>query len=760
MKTSEKALEWVRDAVIVAALFAAPLLWGFTPGISAIAYQSAGLAVTCCLMAIGFLAYLAQALLFRRELRWVRTPLNLPLLLLIAIAIVSTAFASVNHYRSKLEVCKLLAGAMVFWLIANQPPSVARRRCYVGALVVAATVEAWLGGREYVSQLVREHNSSWRIFATFLNPNELAGYLGLAIPLAAAAYLWARSASGKILAGFATLLTVVAMALTGSRGGWISLVAGLYLFALLAGIAFRRTRLAAIVSLLCLGVILAAALAVPPLRARLTGSLAGGNSDMFRRLTWQGTERIVAEHPWLGVGPGAFEFIYPKYARGGVTRMAHQNYLQMAAETGVAGGVAFIWLLLAFFWLAGKGFRRASDLEARLLYAACIAGVLAFSIHSLFDYGWYIGAIALSVFALFGLAANLSAPAPVAVPPRVVIASKRRRRERATSTPIVPPIAEVTAPISILSARSWRLRLSQPAALIALVVVATTAGLLSAWPVRAYMADNANRAGRLASAQGNRGTAEGYFRAAVRLQPDCGEYWRELGSVIGVPRGIEDVERAAQLEPTNVRNPVALATMYELVGPYSTAARYYRQAISLDPNYLVAYRRLAELEARLGNPANALTLYRKMVAIENSDFERYKALNERVEIEYAYAHYSLGGAALAQGDAATARSELEHALQVWDDRNGRGRIMDQAAQAVGEYTSEIEQEMARLRARILWRLGEAYERLGDAAKADKLRVDARTAWPAVKDLVAQEPSLVVRPKPANAPSRPDAAPQP
>jgi len=738
MSGLERATVWFRDAVIPAALFAAPLMWG--------RFQTSGLALTFCLMVAGCLAYLIAAVFARRELAFLRTPLNLPLSLFLVIALASTIFVSVNRYQSSLELYKILSCAMLFWLIANQPASSWRRRLYLAALLGGAVITSWLGTREYVIERFLGRNPSYRIFGTFFNPNELAGFLELVIPLAAAGFLWSRSGALRIIAGFAALLTVIALLLTGSRGGWASFAGGMFVFALLAGASFRRTRLALLTGAAVIALVLLVGLALTPLRLRLLGA-GERSSNMFRYLTWRGTETMAAAHPLLGVGPDAFEFAYPRYAVGGFTRMAHQNYLQITAEMGVPGGLAFVWMLAAFFWLAGRGFRRLREREDRLLCAACTAGVLAFCIHSLLDYGWYIGAIALTLFGLFGLAANaLGSPAPP-TPAEPAPGRKGRRAE-------TPPVLEGPA---LLSVRRYGLRLSAPGKWVTVVVATGIALLAAEHPVRAYLAQTEAQQGRMAENRGNQLLAEQHYRAAVRLAPGSGEYHRQLGRMMGVPAGVKELQRATELEPTNSFNYWLLGKMYEIIGPWDEAAANYQRAIELYPNFLAAYRSLANLEARRHRVPTALGLYRHMLQIEQSPYERYKALEQRIEPEYAYAHYALGREALEREDLQGARAELERALEILRQRETVGAGMLAQMRAAGEFNPGLEQELVGLKARILWRLAELWVRLGDEQKAESLRVQALGFDPQVKPTVEQEPPLSSGPEPQAAPHPPPAA---
>ena len=75
------------------------------------------------------------------------------------------------------------------------------------------------------------------------------------------------------------------------------------------------------------------------------------------------TLHIVRSHPWLGVGVGCFESVFPKYLTFPMDRRwthAHDDVLEVAAETGLPGVVL---LIVAIALFVRMGFRR---IEGRL----------------------------------------------------------------------------------------------------------------------------------------------------------------------------------------------------------------------------------------------------------------------------------------------------------------------------------------------------------------------------------------------------------
>ncbi len=77
---------------------------------------------------------------------------------------------------------------------------------------------------------------------------------------------------------------------------------------------------------------------------------------------------MFGDRPWLGVGFGNYEAVYPAYAIG-IWRdplgHAHNYYLNVAAEAGLIGLAAYLAVLAAALALAGRATARTSGLARR-----------------------------------------------------------------------------------------------------------------------------------------------------------------------------------------------------------------------------------------------------------------------------------------------------------------------------------------------------------------------------------------------------------
>ena len=228
-------------------------------------------------------------------------------------------------------------------------------------IVAAGSLAAGWGINEYLDQWKRG-NSAHRAFGTFLNPDFLAGYLLLTLPLTLACFVSARERMTRLLVGLGLALQTACLLLTGSRAGvamlFVAVLAWLLLVLKVGAAQGRGRQLLAGLGLM----LVSALLASTPLFIRLTNTgkqTVGGaisvssvgeaadtqaHSGKFRQVTWAATLRMAHANLLTGTGIGTYENAFPRYAIAAPTAHAHNSYLQWTAETGVPGAICLLIL--------------------------------------------------------------------------------------------------------------------------------------------------------------------------------------------------------------------------------------------------------------------------------------------------------------------------------------------------------------------------------------------------------------------------------
>lgn len=203
-----------------------------------------------------------------------------------------------------------------------------------------------------------------RAFSTFFMPNTFASFLVLLIPCQLAVVIQSRQNRWRF--AFFLLITVVlggALIFTFSKGGWMAMVVALAVLALLCLRRFWTPLLVAVG--------LCALLAVLYPHAYRTGIASLGVRGDY----WRSSLRMVREHPIAGVGLGNFADNYPRYRlpQARETKATHNDYLQLLAELGPGGLIAFL-----LFWalaLKGSGFKPEENTqEKRQDTLLCLGG--------------------------------------------------------------------------------------------------------------------------------------------------------------------------------------------------------------------------------------------------------------------------------------------------------------------------------------------------------------------------------------------------
>jgi len=555
------------------------------------------------------------------------TLIDIALSLFLGLSAISV-LGSVYLHDSLVAVGQVVSYILVFWLCQGLGKHSGWRRAVGAAMLAGGLVAAIWGLREYVQTVAAAGDVTWRIFGSFHNPNLLAGYLLLVLPLAISVLWWwgqHREREDYVVGLVAGVLVVVVLAaallLTGSKGGLLA--AGAVVIVLAIALPEPGTRAAVWVRWLAVGGLVVAgglALALPPISTRVVAAFTTqSHSIAFRYYTWRGTLNMIAARPVWGFGPGSFAYIYPRFAQAGFTRMAHQSYLQIAAESGLPSLIALLTAISAIVLLAIRRLRAASPAQRALLVAA-LAAVVGFLIHNLVDYSWYCPAVALTLWALLGLAIGASA------------ARAQTSRGHAAVT-----IAVRVAIVLIIIAG----------------LVGSVIGLSAQY--RAAQADSLAQRGLYSQAVQQIKRALQLDPLDAQLYEDLSDYQASRAAFAGpvaVERAVRARCEAARLRPTEPANYRYLAALYAQMGEAPSAIGAARRAVKEYPTYVNGWLSLARLYQQADALDQAEDSYRRIVQLYDSPVRKYAAIKEFAQPAYAYAWHFLA-------DQAAQRNETE-----------------------------------------------------------------------------------------------------
>ncbi|MBZ9577916.1 O-antigen ligase family protein [Patescibacteria group bacterium] len=270
-----------------------------------------------------------------------------------------------------------------------------------------------------------------RVFATFLSPDMFAGYLIMILPLAAGLLLElaekrqflslrprAKSRGNLILcllAGLSVAFMLIALLLTKSAGAWIGLFVAFLVFSVLLFVyrppfLRRKVLLGAVIT--CI-VIISILTGIFLIRTEQFFDFSNPqNSIIQRAYFWKAAVKIIKDFPFTGVGPGSFGLIYPKYKSPEAfqTHFAHNSYLQVWAEMGILGFLAWLWLILRSFQV---GLRKLKVSKGQgYLTISLLAASSAFLAHNLIDFDFFIPEAAFHWWVIVGFLLNKYTKAP------------------------------------------------------------------------------------------------------------------------------------------------------------------------------------------------------------------------------------------------------------------------------------------------------------------------------------------------------------
>jgi O-antigen ligase len=170
----------------------------------------------------------------------------------------------------------------------------------------------------------------------------------LVLPFLYAGVLFGRGSLSRYSVICALFLScLLGVVLTFSRDSWLLAFIGV-LFVSVLWIRRQRFSITSIVTITFISLTLLASGAVSIVYRFYNPDEVYGLERIYFYVT---AAQLFIGHPWLGVGAGNYQFFDRTYAEVSAGGIAHNQFLTLAAETGVIGLLVFLWLLIALFKL-------------------------------------------------------------------------------------------------------------------------------------------------------------------------------------------------------------------------------------------------------------------------------------------------------------------------------------------------------------------------------------------------------------------------
>lgn len=360
---------------------------------------------------IGMLILWGSVKVSRQDFHFVRTPLDLPILLFL-VWIAATIPFSVDPTYSLTEWRKTVSKILMFYFVVNVVRNEQDVRRILLAFMVGVVSLSAYGIVDYVA---RGHNLFSRGDGDYAASLTSAGqwfssYLVMAVPFAWLFFQERKGRHATLSVGGVFVLIMVALFLSHTRGAWVALFAQLTALGLLRAPSGRYKCAVAVG--LCLLLILVGGFLFMGFQDTLLHNVSGGSLLSFgtmniRLSIWHvAVEQIVAQ-PLMGYGYGNYTFQkineeLPFNVDGFPTTHVHNVWISLAYEVGLPGFTLFAFVLFVISRTALLGRKEKGRTFMGNLGVCVFLLVIGMITRNIFD-NMFAGSLAYLFWLLTGL---------------------------------------------------------------------------------------------------------------------------------------------------------------------------------------------------------------------------------------------------------------------------------------------------------------------------------------------------------------------
>ena len=356
--------------------------------------------------------------ILKREQLFIKTAINIPLLLLFIVTCLSV-FHSVNLSDTfKGGIFRLLQYIFIFFILDEE----VKNKSHVWKIVFSAAFGLMLSSIDSIWQVfsgkdfIRGYSPILNIglvraTASFKDSNTLGIFLSAIAPLIFGLTLYYLKGAKRLVFILISLVSLIGIGLTYSRPTLLAVYLAIFM---LLGVRKGRFLIGLLIILTLISPF------IVPKSVKDFAKQVNYNPIRFmcnddRIAIFRNSFNMIKHHPIIGVGANTFMKNYKKYKESpeymnivtSDTLYAHNNFLHITAELGLIGLSIFIWLLYKLFKECINIYKRLEDSFLKVVSLSLSACLLAFLINGLTESSLYSSRVAIIFWYLMGFSLAL-----------------------------------------------------------------------------------------------------------------------------------------------------------------------------------------------------------------------------------------------------------------------------------------------------------------------------------------------------------------
>ncbi len=347
------------------------------------------------------------------------------------VSILISSITANDYLFSLKESLFPISGILIYFIISRtfRGLSDVKRLCVV--LIIGATITSIYGMLQYFNiDFIRWEKSHLRgkffVIAMLSHPNFVAIYIAPIIPLIIYFIFKSRHISQKIILVLALIINVICLKFTGARGPWLGLVVAfivsviLYYF-LIRKVSQTKSNFKKGLLVLLIVVLFVSVVTIRHKRFSVLERISDTSTVLARFYAWVLATEMIKDKPLLGIGYGNYQTRYFDYvdrvqkeeknsnyiqflsqSQARISARTHNDYLQTAAEMGLIGLFAFLFLLVVIVSEQLGFIVKCSDRSLKFLILTNLSSILIILTDAFFNFPFRLPNTQIVFWALVG----------------------------------------------------------------------------------------------------------------------------------------------------------------------------------------------------------------------------------------------------------------------------------------------------------------------------------------------------------------------